>query len=48
MRAVRAGKRDAFHEDGRTHWVLQDEEWDHRTQAARIVGSIAYGTVPRP
>lgn len=48
VRAVRARKRDAFHTNDRTYWVLQDEEWDQRTQAARIVGSPAYGTVPRP
>jgi hypothetical protein len=48
VRAVQAGRRNAFHEiPERTRWVLQDEEWDHKAQVTRIVGSPAYGTAHR-
>lgn len=48
MRAIRTGSRDAFHEGpGRTQWVLQDEEWDHKAQVTKVLGSSAYGTKPR-
>jgi hypothetical protein len=48
IRAVRTGRRNAFHENPeRTHWVLQDEEWDHEAQCPKILGSSAYGTTSR-
>jgi hypothetical protein len=48
IRAVRSGRRDAFHaHPDRTFWVLQDEEWDHKAGAARVVGAPAYGTAVR-
>ena len=48
IRAVRMGNRNAFHDNPeRTHWVLQDEEWDHGAQAPKILGSSAYGTMRR-
>ena len=48
VRAVRTGNRNAFHENPeRTHWVLQDEEWDHQAQGPKILGSSAYGTTCR-
>jgi len=47
LRAVRAGRRDAFHENLNAHWVLQDEEWDHKSDNINIVGSSAYGTTHR-
>jgi hypothetical protein len=48
IRAIRNGSRDAFHEGpGCTRWVLQDEEWDHKAQVTKVVGSSAYGTKPR-
>lgn len=48
IRAIRTGNRNAFHEiPERTHWVIQDEEWDFEAQGPRILGSSAYGTARR-
>ena len=48
LRAVQTGNRNAFNENPeRTHWVLQDEEWDLEAQATRILGSSSYGTTRR-
>jgi hypothetical protein len=45
IRAVRAGNRNAFHDEpDRTRWVVQDEQVDHSTGGVRVLGSAAYGT----
>jgi hypothetical protein len=45
--AIRTGNRSEFYGRPNVYHILQDEEWDTRAQAIKVVGSPIYGTVLR-